>query len=85
MTISSLQTGQCTYLAVRQEIRYLCLVIYLFVIGINIYITQQIKIFNKFQNKIKTHEIKMNEKQTNETNTPCDPSDLLFFVRVVMD
>ena len=45
-------------------------------------LTQQIKIFNKFQNKMKTLEIKMNEKQTNETNTPCDPSDPLFFVEV---
>ena len=33
-------------------------------------LTQQIKIFNKFQNKMKTREIKMNEKQTNEANTP---------------
>ena len=44
-----------------------------------------IKIFKKIQNNIKTPEIKMNEKHTtdaNETNTPCDPSDLLFFVRV---
>ena len=46
---------------------------------------QQIKIFNKFQNKMKTREIKMNEKQTNEANTPCDHSDPLFFERVVMD
>jgi hypothetical protein len=45
-------------------------------------LTQQIKIFNKFQNKMKTREIKMNEKQTNETNIPCDPSDPLIFVRV---
>ena len=29
-------------------------------------LTQQIKIFNKFQNKMKTREIKMNEKDTNE-------------------
>ena len=48
-------------------------------------LTQQIKIFNKLQNKMKTREIKMNEKDTNESNTPCDPSDPLFFVRVVMD
>jgi hypothetical protein len=46
---------------------------------------QQIKIFNKFQNKMKTREIKINEKQTNEANTPWDPSDPLFFVRVVMN
>ena len=48
-------------------------------------LTQQINIFNKFQNKMKTREIKMNEKQTNEKNTPCDPSGPLFFVRVVID
>ena len=46
---------------------------------------QKIEIFETFQNKMKIRELKIKEKQTDEINTPCDPSDPLFFVGLVMD
>ena len=46
----------------------------------------QIRIFRQFEENLKKREIIINQKSNDsESNLPRDPSDPLFFVRVVMD